>query len=254
MSGKVYLVGAGPGDPELLTLRASRVLATADVVIHDRLVHPGTLALVRPHARLIYAGKEGGGASTPQEEIHQLMVDQARLGRVVVRLKGGDPFMFGRGGEEALALEAAGIAYEVVPGVTSGVAGPMAAGIPVTHRGVSNAVTFATAQLAKGEPDWEHLARSPTLVLFMAGRNTAAVMEKLRRAGLAAHKPVALVEYATWEQQRVLEATVETVGAQVDAATLTGPALLIVGDVVKLRKQLHALVQDAGRELVTHAS
>ncbi len=250
----VYLVGAGPGDPGLLTLRAARLLATADVVIHDRLVHPDVLAHARPHARLIYVGKEGGGASTSQEEINHALVQHARLGRKVVRLKGGDPFMFGRGGEEALALEAAGVPYEVVPGVTSGVAGPAAAGIPVTHRGVATSVTFATAQLAHGDPDWTHLAGAQTLVLFMAGKNTATVLEQLVRAGLAPHTPAAVVESATWEHQRVTQGTAGTLGALVTAQGVASPALLVVGHVVSLRQELLTLAQHARPDLVTHAS
>ena len=139
--GIVYLVGAGPGDPELLTLKAARLLATTDVVVYDRIVHRAVLDHVRPHARLIYVGKEGGGDSVSQAEINDTLIAQARLGRMVVRLKGGDPFVFGRGAEEALALEAAGVVYEVVPGVSSGIGAPSAAAIPLTHRGVSRAVT-----------------------------------------------------------------------------------------------------------------
>ncbi|HRC56006.1 MAG TPA: uroporphyrinogen-III C-methyltransferase [Kofleriaceae bacterium] len=174
----IYLVGAGPGDPELLTLRAVSALRSADTIIYDRLVHPGALAHAAPHTRLLYVGKEGGGAQVPQAEICELLISQARLGRTVVRLKGGDPFVFGRGGEEALALEAAGLPYAVIPGVSSGVAAPALAGIPVTHRGIAASVTFATCTLAEGEVSWAHLAGAPTLVLFMAV--TAALVVTLK--------------------------------------------------------------------------
>jgi uroporphyrin-III C-methyltransferase len=158
--GRVYLVGAGPGDPGLLTLRAAELLRCADAVVYDRLVHPEVLAHAPARAQLLYVGKECGKESSRQEDIHALLVAQARLGHTVVRLKGGDPFVFGRGAEEALALEEAGIPYEVVPGVSSGVAAPAAAAIPITHRGLAASVTFATAHLASGTPDWAHLSTS----------------------------------------------------------------------------------------------
>ena len=195
--GMIYLVGAGPGDPELLTLRAVSALRSADTIIYDRLVHPGALAHAAPHTRLLYVGKEGGGAQVPQAEICELLISQARLGRTVVRLKGGDPFVFGRGGEEALALEAAGLPYAVIPGVSSGVAAPALAGIPVTHRGIAASVTFATCTLAEGEVSWAHLAGAPTLVLFMAGARLGEVSARLMAAGKAASTPAAIIESAS---------------------------------------------------------
>jgi uroporphyrin-III C-methyltransferase len=252
VNGRVYLVGAGPGDPGLLTLRAARLLAEADAVVYDRLIHPEVLKHARPRARLLFVGKEGGGESVAQEEINALLVAQARLGRSVVRLKGGDPFVFGRGGEEALALEAAGIPYEVVPGVSSGVAAPAAAGIPVTHRGMSGAVTFATAHRAGKEPDWAHLAGAETLVLFMANARLEETTLALITAGRAPHTPVALVEAGTWEHQRVIEAPLAGIAARAREAAVGSPALLVVGEVVSLRSQLRSLVQSApgfsGRE------
>jgi uroporphyrin-III C-methyltransferase len=239
--GYVHLVGAGPGDPGLLTLRAARVLAAADTVVHDRLIHPGVLEHARPHARLIYVGKEGGGDSVRQEDIHTLLISQARLGRVVVRLKGGDPFVFGRGGEEALALEEAGIPYEVVPGVSSLAAVPAAAAIPLTHRGLSGAVTFASAHLAHDTPDWQHLARAQTLVLFMAGRRLEESSHSLIAAGLSPATLAAAVEAGTWEHQRVVEGTIATIASRVREAGLGSPTLLIVGAVVSLRSQLGSL-------------
>ncbi len=244
--GVVYLVGAGPGDPGLLTLRAASLLASADTVVHDRLIHPGVLEHARPHARLIYVGKEGGGDSVRQEDIHTLLISQARLGRVVVRLKGGDPFVFGRGGEEALALEEAGIPYEVVPGVSSLAAVPAAAAIPITHRGISGTVTFATAQLAQDTPDWEHLARAETLVLFMAGRRLEEASRSLISAGLSPSTLAAAVESGTWEHQRVVEGTIATITSRVREAELGSPTLLVVGAVVSLRSQLRSLAARHG--------
>jgi uroporphyrin-III C-methyltransferase len=252
VNGRVYLVGAGPGDPGLLTLRAARLLAEADAVVYDRLIHPEVLKHARPRARLLFVGKEGGGESVAQEAIHALLVAQARLGRVVVRLKGGDPFVFGRGGEEALALEAAGISYEVVPGVSSGVAAPASAGIPVTHRGVSGSVTFATAHRAGQAPDWAHLAGAETLVLFMANARLEETTLALMAAGRAPNTPVAIVEAGTWEHQRVIEAPLASIAARAREAAIGSPALLVVGEVVSLRSQLRSLVQSppglSGRE------
>ncbi|MDP2344607.1 MAG: uroporphyrinogen-III C-methyltransferase [Deltaproteobacteria bacterium] len=240
MSGRVFLVGAGPGDPELLTLRAARVIREADVVVYDRLVHPDVLAHARPHARLIYVGKEGGGTSTSQADIHALLVAQARLGRNVVRLKGGDPFVFGRGGEEALALDDAGVSFEVVSGVSAGFAVPAAAGIPVTHRGLSGSVTFATAVRNDGEPDWAHLARSETLVVFMSGQRLSSTTSSLMAAGRSGSTLAAVIEAGTWEHQRVIEGTLSCIA--VAAADVGSPALLVVGEVVGLRSRLQHVV------------
>ena len=243
--GMVYLVGAGPGDPGLLTLRAAELLARADAVVYDRLIHPDVLARARSGARLVFAGKEGGGEQTRQEEINAVLIDQARLGRLVVRLKGGDPFVFGRGGEEAIALSEAGIPFEVVPGVSSGIAAPAAAGIPVTHRGVSASVTFATGHRAAENPNWKHLAGSETLVLFMAGRKLAVATAALIREGKPANTPAAMVEAGTWEGQRVVEGTLGDIAQKVAAAQLGSPALLVVGEVVRLRSQLVGLAVEA---------
>ncbi|QRN93699.1 uroporphyrinogen-III C-methyltransferase [Archangium violaceum] len=243
--GKVYLVGAGPGDPGLLTLRAARLLGDAEAVVYDRLIHPEVLKHARPRARLLFVGKEGGGESVAQEEINALLISQARLGRMVVRLKGGDPFVFGRGAEEALALEAAGIPYEVVPGVSSGVAAPAAAAIPVTHRGVSGSVTFATGHRAGKAPDWAHLAGAETLVLFMAGGRLEEATLALIAAGRSANTPAAIVEAGTWEHQRVIEAPLASIAARAREAAVGSPALLVVGEVVSLRSQLPSLSRSA---------
>jgi uroporphyrin-III C-methyltransferase len=246
--GFVYLVGAGPGDPELLTIKAARALAQADTVIHDRLVHPRVLSLVRPGTRLIFAGKEGGGPSVAQDETTSEVIAQAQLGRVVVRLKGGDPFVFGRGGEEALALEAAGIPYQVVPGVSSVIGAPASAGIPLTHRGVSSSVTFATASRAEGEPDWAHLAGAETLLLLMTGGRLEHVADALMAAGRDAADPAAMIEAGTWRHQRVVVGTLATIASLAQAAEIGSPSLLVLGQVVTLRAQLPSLSQLASDE------
>lgn len=239
--GMVYLVGAGPGDPELLTLRAVNALRAADSIVYDRLVHPDVLAHAAPHTRLLYVGKEGGGAQVPQAEINELLIAQARLGRTVVRLKGGDPFVFGRGGEEALALTAARIPFSIIPGVSAGVAGPALAGIPVTHRGLAASVTFATATLAEGEASWAHLAGAPTLVLFMANVRLPEVCARLVAAGKAPTTPAAIIEAASLPSQRVFPATLAELPAVAAAAAVRSPALLVVGEVVTLREALTEL-------------
>jgi len=242
MSGIVYLVGAGPGDPELLTLKGRRLLVTADVVVHDRLIAPALLDLIELGALRISVGKTAGGPSTPQAEIIELLVRLGRAGRTVVRLKGGDPFVFGRGGEEALALRAAGIPFEIVPGVTAGLAGPAYAGIPVTHRGLARTVAFVTGHedLAADGPaiDWPALARVDTLVVFMAGRTAAVVAGQLLSAGRAADTPVAIVIDASLPGQNVQTTDLATLVAH-EAGDLAGrPALLIVGPVVALGAEL----------------
>src|SRR5580698_9603935 len=185
MSGRVYLVGAGPGDPGLLTARALELIAAADVILYDRLIPSAALDGARADAELLFVGKEGGGPSVPQEHTEALMVERAQAGRTVVRLKGGDPFVFGRGGEEALALRAAGIAFEVVPGVTAGVAASAYAGIPVTHRGLATAVALVTGHTREDGPaesalDWQALAAFPgTLVFYMGVRQLPQIAESL---------------------------------------------------------------------------
>ena len=237
-TGVVYLVGAGPGDPGLLTLKAAELLGRADTVVYDRLIHPEVLGRARRGARLVFAGKEGGGAQVTQPEINAVLIAQARLGRMVVRLKGGDPFVFGRGGEEALALVEAGIAFEIVPGVSSGIAAPAAAGIPVTHRGLAASVTFATAHLAASAPDWKHLAGAETLVLFMAGQRLAEATQALIAFGKPSSTPAAVVEAGTWDGQRVVEGTLGTIAQRACAELFGSPSLLVVGEVVSLRAQL----------------
>ncbi len=235
----VYLVGAGPGDPGLLTARALELIARADVIVHDRLIPREALAGARPDAQLIYAGKEGGGESVAQEEIERLLVEHGSAGRLVVRLKGGDPFVFGRGGEEAEALQSAGIPYEVVPGITAGVAAPAYAGIPVTHRDAASAVAFVTGHEdpAKSESalDWDALARFPgTLVVYMGVRRLGAIAERLIAAGRDPDEPAAIVERGTLPGQRVLDGTLATIAA----ADARAPAIAVFGHVAGLRERL----------------
>jgi uroporphyrinogen III methyltransferase/synthase len=229
----VYLVGAGPGDPGLLTARASELIEAADVILYDRLIPPEALAGARADAEVRYVGKEGGGASVDQAEIARLLLEHARAGRLVVRLKGGDPFVFGRGGEEALALRAAGIDFEVVPGVTAGVAAAAYAGIPVTHRGLASAVAFVTAHEdpAKDETiDWGALAAFPgTLVFYMGVRQLPRVTQRLIAGGRNPDEPAAVIEHGTYPDQRTVLATAQDVRA---------PALTVSGAVAGLAEDL----------------
>jgi uroporphyrin-III C-methyltransferase len=228
---RVTLVGAGPGDPELLTLKAARALAAADVVLVDDLVNRGCLAHVRPGARVVEVGKRGGCKSTPQAFIERLLILYAKENRNVVRLKGGDPFVFGRGGEEAEALRAAGIDVEVIPGITAGTAAPAAIGIPVTHRDHARGVTFVTGHTKDGaEPDWQALARAgTTLVIYMGLKNLGRILAALAAAGLDASTPACLIENGTLPGQKQRVATVGTLLGE----GFSSPALVVVGDVVR---------------------
>ena len=240
----VYLVGAGPGDPGLLTVRALELIAAADVIVYDRLIPVSALDGARPDATLIYAGKEGGGPSMPQSEISRLLVSHGRDRAVVVRLKGGDPFVFGRGGEEAEALREAGVAFEVVPGVTAGVAGPAYAGIPVTHRDAASAVAFVTGHedptKASGSAlDWEALASFPgTLVFYMGVRQLPAIASRADRRRTGPSEPAAVVERGTLAEQRVVTGDVGDDLVVVADASVRAPALIVVGSVVGLRERL----------------
>ena len=225
----VALVGAGPGDPDLLTMKAARLLATADVVVHDALVGDGVLALIPESADRIDVGKRPG-QTIPQEMISALLVELGRQGKRVVRLKGGDPFVFGRGGEEALALREAGLEFEVVPGITSSIAAPAAAGIPVTHRGVSAAFTVVTGHRRPGEPDidWRSLAKvGGTIVILMGVAHRGAIATELIIGGLATDTPVAVIHRATTDDQDVVRCDLANLGN----TAIESPATIVVGAV-----------------------
>ncbi len=240
-TGCVYLVGAGPGDPELLTLRAARLLARADVVVYDHLIGPEVLALARPEAERIYVGKQRSLHSMTQGAINSLLLRLAREGRNVVRLKGGDPFIFGRGGEELQVLAAAGVPYEVVPGITAASGVACYAGIPLTHRDVAQRCTFVTGHLKDGNNDfdWAALARPrQTVVIYMGLSGLADICAQLMAHGLAPDWPAAVVAQGTLASQRVVCATLATVAAEVAREGLQSPCLTIVGEVVRLRDEL----------------
>ena len=237
--GSVWLVGAGPGDPGLLTLHAAFALSQADIVLHDALVSHEILSIA-PQAVLEPAGKRAGGKRTPQLRINQRLVQLARQGLKVVRLKGGDPMVFGRGGEEAMALVAAGIPFRIVPGISAGIGGTAAAGIPVTHRGLARSVAFATGHDSSGELadiDWASLAKgAEVLVLYMAQRQIGAIAERLIAAGRAPDEQVALIANATTPRQTVATTNLRDAGR--DAAISTAPLLIVIGPVVALRPLL----------------
>jgi uroporphyrin-III C-methyltransferase len=237
----VWLVGAGPGDPELLTLRAVRVLRQADLVLCDDLVDDRVLEQVNPVARVLKVGKRGGCISTDQRFIHKVMIREARRGLRVVRLKGGDPFVFGRGGEECAALREAGLAVEVVSGITAGIAAPAAIGVPMTDRRFAPGVAFVTGHASdNGLPiDWAALARSGlTLVVYMGVTRCEAIVTALREGGLAAGTPAAVISAAHTPHQRHAFATLATLSATVAANRLTSPAILVIGDVVQAATEL----------------
>lgn len=241
--GKVYLVGAGPGDPGLLTVKAKTLIECADLVVFDALVSAPILSLINPRAERIHAGKRRGRHSMSQEEITGLLCQKAHEHAVVVRLKGGDPFVFGRGGEEMSGLMAAGVAVEVVPGITAGIAAPAYAGIPVTHRGYSSSVIFVTGHESAGkyrpQVNWEAIARAAeTIVVYMGVHNLPNITQSLMAAGLAAETPVALIRWGTRPEQTELLGTLGTVVAQVAASGFAAPAIAVIGQVVDLKSQL----------------
>jgi uroporphyrinogen III methyltransferase/synthase len=245
--GHVYLVGAGPGDPGLLTARALELIASADVILYDRLIPIAALDGAPVEAEVLFVGKEGGGPSVPQEETEALMLARAQAGQSVVRLKGGDPFIFGRGGEEALALRAAGIPFEIVPGVTSGVAAAAYAGIPVTHRGLATAVALVTGHTrADGSDDstldWSALAAFPgTLVFYMGVRQLPQIAESLIAAGRAASEPVAIVERGTLADQRTVVGTLQNIAVLALREEVRAPSITVVGAVAGLGEELEWL-------------
>jgi uroporphyrin-III C-methyltransferase/precorrin-2 dehydrogenase/sirohydrochlorin ferrochelatase len=247
--GRVLLVGAGPGDPELLTMKAVRALKAADVILYDWLVGDGVLDHARREAELIPVGKAKGAHSVPQEEINKLLIERARAGQTVVRLKGGDPFIFGRGGEELDALRGAGTAIEIVPGVTAGIAAAASLQIPLTHRDVSHTVTFLSGHEAGGEePSFEHLDLAAlsggknTLLVYMGVSTAGAIAKKLLEAGFSPSLPVIAVENASRDDERRVLATVADLAANPERLGLKSPAVLIFGEVAGL--PAHGLVED----------
>ena len=243
MAGRVAFVGAGPGDAGLLTARALELIAGADVILYDRLIPAEALAGARADAELRYVGKEGGGPFVPQEETEALMLERARGGALVVRLKGGDPFVFGRGGEEALALAAAGIAFEVVPGITAGIAAAGYAGIPVTHRGLASAVALITAHEDPRKPEqaveWQALAAFPgTLVFYMGVRTLPTLTARLIEAGRPPQQPAAVVARGTLPDQQTVLGTLATIASDAASAGVSAPAITVIGDVAALHSEL----------------
>ena len=255
--GTVYLVGAGPGDPGLLTLRARDLLATCDTVVYDYLVNPEVLRHVPLRAEHVYVGKVGGGRQTPQDEINCLLIERAQAEKRVVRLKGGDPFLFGRGGEEAEALGRAGVPFEVVPGVSSALAAPAYAGIPLTHRGLSSSVAVITGTRAEDGCEDElspsTLAAADTVVVLMGMSRLREIAEELIAAGRRPQTPAAVVRWGTYEGQQTVTGTLRTIKDEVERAALRAPAVIVVGEVVSLRGRLNwfeGLAADGiGREL-----
>jgi uroporphyrinogen III methyltransferase/synthase len=259
--GVVYLVGAGPGDPDLITVKGLRLLRQADVIVYDRLANPLLLEEARPDAELIYVGKEATHHARPQDEINALLVERGRRGQIVVRLKGGDPFVFGRGGEEAEALVAAGVRFEVVPGVTSAIAVPAYAGIPVTHRDYTTTFTVVTGHAdpttGASQVPWASLAAGGgTLVFLMGVQSLPGIAERLLAAGLSTATPAATIQWGTMPAQRVVAGTLGTIAARVRAAGLGPPAVTVVGAAAGLHESLAWLERRplAGRRvLVTRA-
>jgi uroporphyrin-III C-methyltransferase/precorrin-2 dehydrogenase/sirohydrochlorin ferrochelatase len=251
-AGEVTLVGAGPGDPELLTIKALRALQDADVILYDRLVPDAVLDLARRDATRICVGKTPGAQNTPQADINSLLIEHARLGKRVVRLKGGDPFIFGRGGEELQALAAAGVRYSVVPGITAAVGCAAYAGIPLTHRDHAHSVTFVTghADPDGAEPDWAALARTAhTAVFYMGLARLEHIVGKLLAHGASAATPAAVIAQGTTAAQRVVTATLGTLQQACAGANLQSPALLVIGDVVALQGALAWFNSDAVADL-----
>jgi len=249
--GKVWLVGAGPGDPDLLTLRAARLIMRAALIVHDGLVDPAILALAGPKARLISVAKQRSRHTMPQDEINALLVREAQAGREVVRLKGGDPFIFGRGGEEAEACHAAGVAVEVVPGISAAIGGAAAAQMPLTHRRSASIVSFVAGQ-CKGlsQQDWSGLAgKGRTLVIYMGLATAEAIADKLIADGLAPDMPVAVIENATRPQMRVLRASLAGLPDLVVRHKVKSPAVIVIGEVTAQPhiEQLRALALEAAQ-------
>jgi uroporphyrin-III C-methyltransferase len=252
--GSVWLVGAGPGDPGLLTLLALHALRSADVIVYDALVSPRILEFAPAKTAREHAGKRGGKPSPSQPDISLRLVELARQGKRVLRLKGGDPFVFGRGGEEGLALAAAHIPFRIVPGITAGIGGLAYAGIPATHRDTNSVIAFVTGQASGGilpdNVDWAALSRgAAVLVIYMALKNLGAIAARLMAAGRNPDEPVAIISKATTDEQHVLETTLATAAADAAAAAIEPPAVIVIGPVVRLRHELDWIGKLAGKAL-----
>ncbi len=248
--GTVYLVGAGPGDPGLLTVKAVDLIASCDTLVYDYLVNPEVLAHVQASTERIYVGKVGGGRHTPQRQINHLLIQQARAGRRVVRLKGGDPFLFGRGAEEAEALIEAGVRFEVVPGVSSALAVPAYAGIPLTHRGMSSSVAVITGARG-GDGAYEsgafaHLALADTLVVLMGVAHLREIANDLMNSGRSAETPAAVIRWGTYNGQQTVTGTLGSIALEAERAGMRAPAVIIIGEVVRLRERLNWFEQNLG--------
>jgi uroporphyrin-III C-methyltransferase len=240
-SGKVYLIGAGPGDPKLLTLKAAEALAKSDVIVYDYLVNPAILAMARPGVELIYVGKQSGQPSISQTEINQILIEQSGKGKIVARLKGGDPFIFGRGGEEALALVAKGIKWEIIPGISSGVAAASYAGIPLTHRDYASSVAFVTGHGSEknhNKVDWFTIANTvDTLVVFMCAETINQIAKEIILGGRSSQTPIAIIRWGTYQYQEVYLGILKDIANS--EIKIEQPAIAVIGDVVMLNNKLN---------------
>ncbi|MEH6575455.1 MAG: uroporphyrinogen-III C-methyltransferase [Amphritea sp.] len=248
LKGTVFLVGAGPGDPDLLTVKALRLIQQANILVYDRLVSADIIALANPTAERIFVGKENGVHSLPQDQINQLLVDLASNGKAVVRLKGGDPYIFGRGGEEAEQLSAAGIPFQVVPGITAAAGCSAATGIPLTHRDHAQSVKFITGHLKRGDlkHDWDNLAKSgQTLVFYMGLNSLGTISSKLIEHGCSPDTPAALVQNGTTAKQRLLTGNLENIEQRCKLTEFASPSLIIIGSVVSLAQTLGSWPDEA---------
>ncbi|MGG2092973.1 uroporphyrinogen-III C-methyltransferase [Bacillus sp. S13(2024)] len=241
--GKVYIVGAGPGDPDLISVKGVKCIQQADVILYDRLVNKELLSYAKQEADLIYCGKLPNYHTMKQETIHAFLVKYAKKGKVVTRLKGGDPFVFGRGGEEAEALVKHGIPFEVVPGITAGIAASAYAGIPVTHRDASTSFAVVTGHRKEGaeeEVKWENLAKGvDTLAVYMGVSNLPYICEQLLKHGKSEHTPVAMIEWGTTASQRTITGTLGTIVSVAENEQIQNPSMIVIGEVVRFREKIH---------------
>lgn len=240
-NGKVYIVGAGPGDPELITLKGKRAIEEADIIFYDRLINKQLLSYAKKDALLIYAGKEPNNHTIVQEELNQLLVWHAQLGNIVTRLKGGDPFIYGRGSEEAEVLDQHQIPFEIIPGITAGIAAPAYAGIPVTHRNVSNGFTVITGHDQSIEQiNWDlFIKEKHTLIIYMGMKNLSKIIDKLSNHGINTETPIALVQWGTTSKQKCVTGTLETICLEAESHQISNPAIIIIGDVVRFHQPLN---------------